>query len=92
MTTYPGSAAAACVLMPVGSVVPGRHATEKPEMAEGVAARQAFGSARIVVLTERPANVREIVSVPLACPRNISDSEILAVRQRISRFLSGRSG
>jgi len=44
---------------------------------------------RIVVLTRRPAKVREIVPVPLARPRSVLDPEFLSIRQRVSRLISG---
>jgi ABC-type nitrate/sulfonate/bicarbonate transport system ATPase subunit len=42
---------------------------------------------RIIVLSDRPANVRGVVEVRLPYPRSISDPEFIAVREQVTRMV-----
>ncbi len=44
---------------------------------------------RIIMLTGRPAKVKEIVSVPFARPRDIADPTFISLRLYVNRLISG---
>jgi ABC-type nitrate/sulfonate/bicarbonate transport system ATPase subunit len=47
---------------------------------------------RIVVLSERPAVVAEILSVDLPHPRDPAGPDFIALREKVSRLVQGKAG